>query len=126
VPIPVLRNTMRNGDIIGNADIQMIEMPSEEIQAGMLLKAENLAGMTPDRLISAGKPVRDTEVRHPQVISRGDFITLIYKNGPMFLTTKGKATQNAAMGDIVRIVNVSSSRSVQGIASGDHEVTVIE
>jgi flagellar basal body P-ring formation protein FlgA len=126
VSVPVLRNTMRTGDIIGSADIQTIDMPSEDIQAGMLLKAENLAGMTPDRLIAAGKPVRDTEIRRPQVISRGDFITLVYKNGTMFLTTKGKSSQNAAMGDIVRVVNVSSSRTVQGIASGDHEVTVIE
>jgi len=126
VPVPVLRNTMRSGDIIGASDIEMIDIPSDDVQPGMLLKAENLAGMTPNRFVNAGKPVRDDEVRHPQVIGRGDFITLIYSNGMMTLTTKGKATQDAAMGDIVHVINISSSRTVQGIASGDHEVTVTE
>lgn len=126
VQVPVLRSTLRNGDIIGKADVDMIDIPSEDVQTGMLLKAENLVGMTPSRFVSAGKPVRDSEVRRPQVISRGDFITLIYASGPMTLTTKGKSMQNAALGDIVHAVNISSSRSVQGIASGDHEITINE
>ncbi|HTK84675.1 MAG TPA: flagellar basal body P-ring formation chaperone FlgA [Patescibacteria group bacterium] len=126
VQVPVLHSTLRNGDIIGKADVEMIDIPSDDVQAGMILKAENLVGMTPSRFMQAGKPVRDNEVRRPQVISRGDFITLIYASGPMTLTTKGKATQDAAMGDIVHAVNISSSRTVQGIASGDHEITISE
>ena len=124
--IPVLKNSVRRGDIIGAADINLIDVPSTEIMDGTLLKAENLIGMTPGRIVYAGKPVLDRDIQRPQVLARGDFITLIYNSGMMTLTTKGKAMTNAAQGDIVRVVNIASSRTLQGVASGDHEVTVTE
>lgn len=126
VSIPVLKNTMRSGDVISAADISTIDVPSEDVQGGMILKADALTGMTPDRVVLAGKPVIDSDIRRPQIIGRGDFITLVYANGPLTLMTKGKSMQNAAKGDLVSVINISSSRTLQGVATGDHEVTVTE
>lgn len=124
--IPVLKDTLRNGDIIGKADIIWIDIEEKDIQPDNILKEEDLVGLTPRRIITAGKPLRDNELQRPQMVSRGDFVTLIFQSGPMTLTAKGKALQDGANGDLIRFVNTASNRTLDGIVSGDHEITVTD
>lgn len=126
IEVPVLKSTLRSGDIIGKNDIIMIDMPVKNLQSDFLLKEENIAGLTPRRMVEAGKPIRDREVEKPQLVGRGDFVTIVYESGPLTLTAKGKALQNGAAGDMVRLVNVTSNRSIEGIVSGDLTITVSE
>jgi flagella basal body P-ring formation protein FlgA len=71
-----------------------------------------------------GAPIRIKDVTNPQLISRGDEITIIVKEGGMQLTAKGKAMQNGAEGDMIRAVNVTSNRSLTAMVTGDRTVTV--
>lgn len=124
VSIPVLKNTLRAGDIIGARDLVWVDLYNNDLQHSFVLKEESLIGMTPRRMITAGKPIRDKEIERPTRVSRGDFVTLVYQSGPIHLTAKGKALQNGADGDLVRIVNINSNRSLDGIVTGDREVTL--
>lgn len=124
IKVPVLRTALRNGDIIGKTDIDYIEISSEELQHDYVLEGEDLIGMTPRRAVMSSEPLRTIELEQPRIVSRGEFITIIYDDGPMFLTAKGKALQHGAKGDIVNVVNVNSSRTIQGIISGERQVTV--
>jgi flagella basal body P-ring formation protein FlgA len=124
VSVPVLKSALRRGDIIGHTDVEYIEISSNRLQNDYILDAEKIVGMTPRRVAMSGEPLRTTEFDYPQIVSRGEFITIIYDDGPMKLTAKGKALQNGAKGDIVSVVNVSSNRTVQGIISDQQEITV--
>ena len=124
IRIPVLRSTLRNGDIIGDNDLNWISVPERNIQHDVLLKREDLTGMTPRRMASAGKPLLAGEVERPKIVKRGDMITITFTDGPLVLTTKGKALQTGARGDMIRIANLNSSKSLQGFVTGKKEVTV--
>ncbi len=124
VNVPVLKSTLRRGDIIGRTDVEYIELSSGRLQNDYILDAEKIIGMTPRRVAMIGEPLRESEFDYPQIVERGEYITIIYDNGPMMLTAKGKAMQNGAKGDIVSVINVTSNRSVQGIISAEREVTV--
>lgn len=122
--VPVLHRTARNGEIIGAMDIDWIDIRSRDLSQDIALREENLIGMTPRRVIETGKPVRMNDLQAPQVVARGDEITLIFAQGAMTLTAKGKALQPGAKGDAVRVVNLASNRTLQGLVSGEREVTV--
>jgi flagella basal body P-ring formation protein FlgA len=124
VSVPVLKNTMREGDIVGAADIDMMDIPQADLQSGTILKADDLEGMTPRRMALAGKPLRDLDMQQPQIVARGDNVTIVYKDGPMILTASGKAMQNGAKGDQVRVVNTSSNRPVDGFVDRQGEIVV--
>lgn len=126
ISIPVLKNTIRNGDIIGSNDIQMTDFFITEIQPDTFLKPEDIIGLTPRRMIVAGKPVNMVDTQSPQLVERGEGVTIVFKAGPLNLTAMGKALQNGARGDQIRVVNNSSKRSIDAIVSGTHEVTVQE
>jgi len=122
--VPVLKSTLRNGDVINSSDITWIEIDEKNIQHNNILKEKSMIGLTPRRMAVAGKPLRDNDLERPQLVGRGDFVTLLFRSGPMLLSAKGKALQGGAEGDIIRFVNVTSNRTLDGIISGDHEVTV--
>ncbi len=124
IPVPVLRKPLRAGEIIGSYDIEWLELRARDVQHDIILNADELLNMTPRRMVMTGKPIRITELEQPQLVGRGDTISILYKNGPLTLSAKGKALQNGAKGDFVRIVNLASNRSIEGFVTGDHEVTI--
>ena len=125
VSVPVLRSTMKNGDIIGDRDIDSIEIYAKELQPDMILDAEALVGMTPRRVMAPGKPVRGIDIITPELVSRGDNVTLVFDSAPLFLTAKGKALQNGGKGDLVRVVNIASNRTIEGTVTADGTVVVM-
>lgn len=124
IPVPVLMNSLKNGDIISSRDIDWIEIPKNKIANGTILDEKDIVNLTPRRSIFGGKPIIGNELERPKLVSRGGPITLIFANGPMVLTTKGKSLQDGAVGDVVRVSNTDSSKNLQGTVTGDREVTI--
>lgn len=124
IPVPVLKNSLKNGDIIGGMDIDYIDLPQSRIANGTLLDQKDLVNMTPRRTVHAGKPVILNELEQPKMVDRGDDVTLIFATGPMMLTVKGKSLQAGALGDTVRVSNSDSNKNLQGTVTAHHEVTI--
>lgn len=122
VSVPVLRSNLQNGDIISANDIEMIEMPQKSIQHNIVMDADKMVGLTPRRMAYAGKYVLEGSLGRPILVNRGDKVSITYKEGPLVLTARGKATQSGAKGDLVRVTNINSSRSVDALVIGDHQV----
>ena len=93
-------------------------------QRDYMITEESLYGMTPRRMVMTGKPIRDMELENPQIVSRGAPVTLVYKDGAMTLSARGKSMQGGARGDLVRVINMNSNRSLEGIVTAENEITV--
>jgi flagella basal body P-ring formation protein FlgA len=124
ISVPVINTTMRNEDIISKYDIDWIDIPEKALQHDTLLKAESLVGMTPRRMIIQNRPVKAAEVIQPQIIKRGEIVTITFKSGPLLLTAEGKALENGAKDDMIRVVNTESSRPLKAKVIGDKTVLV--
>ncbi len=124
VELPVLRGAIKNGDIIGKNDIDYIDMRSEFLKHDMVLGAEELVGMTARRIIYPGKPIKENDVQYPQIVKRGELITMVFQNGPLSLTAQGKALESGAKGDMIRVVNANSSKTLEAKITAQKEVTV--
>lgn len=124
VKVPVLRANLQNGDVIGLNDIQMIDMPQNKLDHGILLKEEDIIGMTPRRIAYAGKFLQSGALERPQLVGRGDSVSITFTNGPLVLTAKGKALQSGAAGDLVRVTNANSSKTIDAFVTGSNEVIV--
>jgi flagella basal body P-ring formation protein FlgA len=122
--VPVVNRALRAGDIISAADIDWAEIPSGLVQADFLLSAEDVIGKTPRRSVAQGKPLRDTELIQPRMVSRGDTVTILYESGPVSLTALGKALEDGARGERIRITNISSNRTITGLVSDTKLVRV--
>ncbi len=126
VDVPVLTGNLQNGRIISKNDITMIKIRERDFSANTIADPHQLIGMTARRLITAGRPIKDADLIAPQIVKRGELVTLSLSNGPLNLTTQVKALQNGAKGDVIRVVNTSSNQVLQAIIQRENEVAVVE
>lgn len=124
IDVPVLKDAMRKGAVIGARDIDMVPVREGDIRGDLVLSADDLIGMTPKRILLPGKMVQMNDIQAPLIVERGDIVTMTFNHGGMTLTAKGKALENGAKGDLVRVANSSSSRNVEAIVTAQREVMV--
>lgn len=122
--VPVLRNTLQNGDIIGRNDIELIEVPEKQLQHNAVLNADDLIGLTPRRIAYGGKFVLANMLERPELVSRGEKVHITFREGPLVLSAKGTALQGGAKDDLIRVKNIASSRMIDALVTGDGQVVV--
>lgn len=124
VQVPVLRSRLNVQAVIASADLDWIEMRSKDVRADVLLDADKIVGLSPRRNINTGQPIRMADLESPRLVKRGDTVTMLLSNDKMQLTALGRALQDGVRGDVVKISNLGSSRTVEAIVSGDRQVTI--
>jgi flagella basal body P-ring formation protein FlgA len=105
------------GAIVNPSDIEMRPIQLAFAQNGGLAMPENLIGKQLRRPARQGMMLRPSDVAAPQVISRSELVTIFYQQGPMRLTIKGQALNDAALGEAVTVLNPMSKKTIQGIAT---------
>lgn len=122
--VPVPARQMQPGEILQASDINEIEIPARRINSFAITDTDALIGQEVRRLLNAGHPVMAQSVMAPRLVERGEHIRLVFKDGGLNLSVTGKALSDAAKGDDVKVVNLSSNQSVMGIATADGIVEV--
>ncbi len=125
IRVPVLTSNIENGRIIRPSDIETITIKEKNFSKGMIVDANKLVGMTAKRMLIAGRPIKEMEIMAPQMIERGQIVTLSLNSGTMNISTKVKALENGAKGDVIRVVNLSSNKSLQAIVIDNNKVGTI-
>lgn len=122
--VPVLRDTVGLGDVIDADDIEVVEMPFGRVPRNAITDAQMLIGMAPKRLLRPGIPIREGDIAPPVVIRKNTVVMMVFERGGLFLTAKGKALQNGAVGEVIRIENLQSGIVIQGVVAPDGHVAV--
>lgn len=74
--------------------------------------------------VQAGRPLRVDDLTAPEVVARNQLIRLHYSLGGMTITAEGRALDAGAIGQMVRVMNLSSRGTVQGAVLPDGSVQV--
>lgn len=123
--VPVLANPLTAGSVISEADIVWLTMPEERIQNDMAISAAQLVGNAVRRDTADGQVIRLRDVMPPRLVSRGSLVTLKVETSLLQVTAQGKALQDGAKGDVIRITNTQSNRTVEGVVEGPGVVRVM-
>ena len=122
--VPVPKRLISAGDIINADDLEWQPVHLARLSGNSLTDAEQLVGRMARRPLKAGQILRQTDVAVSPVIHKNDLIRLVVKTGQMTLSVQGKALQDAAMGQAIRVVNVNSNRQLSGTVVDAGTVTV--
>jgi len=123
--IPVLARAMSPGETVSEDDIAWTTLDERRVNRTMLVDARALIGREPVRPLRAEAPLRRSDLRRPRLVERGALVTMIASKGPMTLTAIGKAMQSGAKGEIIRLVNTNSNRTVEARVIGPDRVAVV-
>lgn len=122
--IPVLARRLEAGTIVSEADLDQIEIPEDRVNEGVISDARDLVGHELRRDTDSGEILHDHDIIPPRCVTRGGIVVLKIQTPFMLLTAQGKAMQDGAEGDVVRVTNTQSNRVVEGIVEGPGVVRI--
>lgn len=109
----VLDHAVAKGDLLAAADFVTQELPVAQARGVPRLK--DMVGMEAARALSAGAFVRSSDLIRPQLVRRGEPVTIALRDGGLAITTAGRALGSGAAGDFIRVVSVSTNRTLDGV-----------
>ncbi len=122
--IPVPAHRIDKGRIIAQEDLEWVEVRNDHVNAQTVTDLGGLVGMSPRIRLRAGRPIRAVDLRAPLVVEKGAPVTMVFRTRGMLLTAGGRAIDEGAMGDTVRVRNVKSQLVVDAVIIGSGVVTV--
>jgi flagella basal body P-ring formation protein FlgA len=124
-PVPVLRRAMGPGEVIRKDDIEIVRTREDRIARDIVTDPARLIGTTPRQRLRAGEPVRDSDTRPPVLVARNSTVTIVLQSGALMLTAQGKAVEEGAKGDTIRVTNLQSKKTIEAVVAGPDYVTVL-
>ncbi|UTI01289.1 flagellar basal body P-ring formation chaperone FlgA [Aeromonas caviae] len=116
VAVPVAK-----GDILSEPMLTLAYQDQTLIRGDYLTDPTALIGVRSKRELKPGQPIRLPQVC---VVCKGDQVTLSAENSSMQIKTMARALQDGSFGDMIRLVNTRSGRTVQGQVSAVGSVVV--
>ena len=122
--VPVLSRSLKPGDVIRASDIDWISLPAKRLGRGTVTDQQSLIGMSPRRPLRAQQIIRATDIETPVVVAKNSLVTIRLQTERMVLTVKGRALEDGAQGDVVRVMNVKSNSVVNALVIDAGSVVV--
>jgi flagella basal body P-ring formation protein FlgA len=122
--LPVLRRAVGAGETIRAQDVEMAQVREEPGRRDLVVSAEKLVGMTARQRLREREPVRETDVKPAVLVARNATVTIVLQTGSLSLSAVGRAVEEGARGDTIRVVNVVSNRQIEATVIGPDTVAV--
>lgn len=121
---PVLVASVGRGERIGSADVSYENRQISNDIVGIVTDIDDIIGKEARRSLRAGEPVKFSDLRSPQLIERGQTVTLVSGMAGLQVSMQGKALAGGAQGDRLMVSNLSSGKRVEGVVMADGAVRI--
>jgi len=110
------------GDIVQPADIAA--EPLQRVWPGALPASTPILGLEVKHYISPTRPLVDRDVGPRSLVKANTSVTVLWREGGLSLELNGRALEDGANGDEVRVLNPTTSRTIRGFVVGEGMVEV--
>lgn len=116
IEAPHLIETRPAGTILQASDIEMRLVPLRFAETAGIPRLDQLVGKQLTRHSHSGLMLKASDVSEPLVVQRNSMVTVYLHSGPMTLSLKGQALNNASAGQPVQVLNPISRKILYGVA----------
>lgn len=122
----VANHQLQKGHMLEAGDAGLKRKNIALLPYGYLDSHDKLKGLKLKRRVRAGTVLTPSMLKKPQIVSRGQQLSIIAHSGRMMVRVDGKALANGAIGDRIKVMNLKSKQKLEGIvtASGDVRVDI--
>jgi len=124
VQLPVLARAVAPGEVIQLADLDWMAIRIDRVAANAATDPKQLVGMTARRPLRANQMLRINDIAMAPTIHRGSMVTLMVQTENMTLTAQGRAIEDAAVGQPIRVINTMSNKPLTGIVKDATTVVI--
>ena len=125
IPMPVPNKHIGAGHLINKKDITWRKVRIKQQSFGIVGSLEQLLDHVAKRPLTAGRLIRMSDIRPQQLIKKGEFVTLHFKNKTMSLSTRGVSVEPGSRNQVIRIKNPRSKRIIEARVLGPNTAVVL-
>lgn len=101
----------------------MVAVVKKDLRGG-LSALSDVVGMEARVALYPGRAIRAEDIGAPAVIERNQVVQLIYQSAGLEILTDGRAMGRGAVGEVLRVMNLSSRSTVVGTVRPDRSILV--
>lgn len=124
VEVPVLNRRIAPGDLITPADIGWVEAATSQLASDVAISESDLVNRTPRRTLQVQVPVSLRDIQAQRLVAKGALVTMVLQAPHMVLATQGRALQDGSRGELIRVINTQSNRTVDAVVVNAGQVSV--
>ncbi len=124
VAIPVLTRRIRKGSVIRDSDIEIRKIVGAGLPQYVLRERTSIVGKAARFSLRPGIAIRKSDVRPPLLVRRGELVTMEIRTPYILITARGRALDNGARGETVRLRNTQSKKILEATIVGPGRVSV--
>jgi flagella basal body P-ring formation protein FlgA len=125
IDVAVVNRAIPRGDVIKAADVTFERRARESAPADAIREMADLIGRIAKRPLASGAIVHTGDVAKPQIVARGDMVSVVYRTRGLILSLRAQAEEAGAMDDTITVTNPQSKRKLQATVIGPGQVAVM-
>ena len=122
--VAVLARNLDRGEAVKESDLVMERRPRETVPTDAQASAGAAAGEVAQHALAAGTVLRLGDTAPPELVARGESVTIVYETPSVSLAMRGLANQGGRLGAVVNVVNTASQKVLQATVIGPGRVSV--
>ncbi len=123
--IPVTSRTIAAGEEIFEQDLDYKVVRVSKIGRTTATDIETIIGKSPRRSLRAGSSLNLNNLGKPVTVEKGKLVAVTLKSGGINLTITGRTLEPGQTGDIIRVENIASRKTIQAQVISAREVRII-
>jgi len=104
---------LNRNEIIGSEDVAPRRQDISMLDAGLIQDPKQAVGQKLKVSLPAGAILYTQSIDAPPLVSRGERVTIMAKSQAIQITAPGEARNSGALGEMVRVKNLTSRREIQ-------------
>jgi len=124
--VVVAARSLSRGEVLTENDFKRVKYDMSQLPAGYIEDPVYGIGMELKRRLTTGAPLTTSMMKKPNIVKRGQHVSIVARTGGMEVRMSGKALAHGAVGDRIRVLNVRSKKKLEGTVtpSGDIKVDI--
>jgi flagella basal body P-ring formation protein FlgA len=122
--VAVLNRPINRGEVVQASDLTIDRKVRDTLPPDVQGDASSLAGRIARRALAPGAVIRQGDLAKPEVIARGEVVTIVYEIPGMVITLRGRANEAGAQGDTIAVLNPQSKKVLQAQVIAPGKVSV--
>ncbi|HVJ41286.1 MAG TPA: flagellar basal body P-ring formation chaperone FlgA [Dongiaceae bacterium] len=113
--VPVLKRLISAGETVQADDIDWASSRVDQLAGNTVTDAQQMIGRIAKRPLRPGQVLRTSDLINDPTVHKNDLITIAVQTSNMSLTVRGKAMEDGAIGQTIRVVNVNTKKQLLGV-----------
>jgi flagella basal body P-ring formation protein FlgA len=120
----IVTHEIAQGQVLKASDLAVERRPKANSAAATLTAIAQADGLASKHALRAGQIIRQADVAKPELVGRGDTVSIVFQVPGILLSIVGKASEPGALGDVINVVNLQSKHTIQATVIGPGRVSV--